>query len=44
MDANKMYREKGRRELHKNATGYIKQILETTPSETTMVGSFTYHL
>ena len=34
MDANKVYREKARRELHKNATSYIEQILEASPHKT----------
>ena len=29
-----MYREKARRELHKNATRYIEQIMEATSHET----------
>ena len=33
MDANKTYREKARRELLKNATSYIEQILEVTADE-----------
>ena len=31
MDADKVYREKARWELHKNITSYTKQILEATP-------------
>ena len=30
MDADKAYREKARRELHKNNTSHIEQILEAT--------------
>ena len=30
MDANEAYREKARRELHKNAASHIEQILEAT--------------
>ena len=30
MDADQAYRENVRRELHKNATSYIKQIQEAT--------------
>ena len=30
MDADEMYRENARWELHKNSTGYIEQILEAT--------------
>ena len=37
MDADKMHREKARRELHKNATDYI----EATPHETTAVWPLT---
>ena len=33
MDDDKVYGEKARRELHKNATSYIEQILETTSYE-----------
>ena len=33
MDADKAYREKARRELHKNATSYIEQILEATSKQ-----------
>ena len=35
--ADKTYREKARRELHKNATSHIEQILEAAPQETTVV-------
>ena len=31
MDAGKTYREKAWRQLRKNATNYIEQILEATP-------------
>ena len=44
MDADKTHREKARRELHKNATSYIEQILEATPHETTPVRLLTSHL
>ena len=30
MDTDTTYREKAKQELHKNATSYIEQILETT--------------
>ena len=33
-----------RRELHKNAASYIKQIQEATPHETTAVQQITSHL
>ena len=33
MDADKAYWEKSRRELHKNATSYIEQILEAASHE-----------
>ena len=36
-DTDKAYREKTRWELHKNATSYIKQILEPTSHETAAV-------
>ena len=34
MDADKTYREKAKRELLKNATSHIEQVLEPTPHET----------
>ena len=37
MDADKAYREKARRELYKNATNYIEQILEATSHKTAAV-------
>ena len=37
MDADKTYREKARRELHKNATSYTEQTLEVTSHETPAV-------
>ena len=37
MDADFMYREKARRELHKNATSYTEQILEAAYHETTAI-------
>ena len=40
-DAYKTYSEKAKRELHKNATSYIEQILQAAPYETTTVRSFT---
>ena len=36
-DADRTYREKARREQHKNYTSYIGPILEATPHETTAV-------
>ena len=44
MDANKTYREKPWRELHKNATNSIEQILEATSYETTDVQPPTSYL
>ena len=35
-DADKMYSEKAWRELYKNVTSYIVQILEAMPHETTV--------
>ena len=43
MAANKTYREKSRQELHKNAMGYIEQILEATSNETTAVWPLAFH-
>ncbi len=43
MDADKAYRERAIRELHKNATSYIEQILEATSQETA-VRPPTYYL
>ena len=37
MDAEKTYREKAKREMHKNAMSYIEQILEATSHKTTIV-------
>ena len=37
IDADKVFREKARQELHKNAMSYIKQILEATSHKTTAV-------
>ena len=37
MNANKAYREKARREIDKNATSYIEQILEAASHETAAV-------
>ena len=36
-DADKMYREKARQGLHKNAISYTEQILDATSHETTVV-------
>ena len=44
VDADKTYREKARRKLHKNAASYIEQILEATPNEATAVRPLTSHL
>ena len=43
-DPEKMHKEKHRRKLHKNATRYIEQILETTPHEITAIQPLTSHL
>ena len=37
MDADKTYSEKARRELPKEVTSYVEQILEPTPHETAAV-------
>ena len=37
MDADKTYREKARRKLHKNSTSYIEQILKAASHETKAV-------
>ena len=37
MDADKAYREKAKRGLHKNVTSCIEQILEATSYETAVV-------
>ena len=44
MDADETYGEKAWRELHKNATSYIEQILEATSHETAAVWPLAYHL
>ena len=44
MDADKPYREKARRELHRNVTSDIKEILEAAPHETTAVRLLATHL
>ena len=44
MDKDKAYQEKARQELHKNATSYIKQILEVTSHETAAVQPSTSYL
>ena len=41
MDADKTPKDKARRELHKNATSYIEQILEATPHEKKKKNSYT---
>ena len=40
-NADKTPREKARRELQKNDTSYIEQILEATPPKTTLVRTAT---
>ena len=44
IDTDKMHREKAKQELHKNATSYVEQILETTPHKTTAERPLTSHL
>ena len=44
MYAELAYREKAWRELHKNATSYIEQILEATSHKTAAVRPPTSHL
>ena len=44
MDADKLYREKAKRELRKNALRYIEQILEAASHKTAAVRSPTSHL
>ena len=44
MDADKSPWEKARRELHKNAMSYTKQILEATSHKTIAVWPRTSHL
>ena len=44
MDADKVYREKARQELHNNATSYIEPILEATSHKTAAVQSPTSYL
>ena len=44
MDAEKVYREKARREQQKNAMGFIEQIKEATPYETTAVTLLNSHI
>ena len=44
IDANKAYREKARRELHKNATSKMEQILEATSHKRVAIRPLTSHL
>ena len=44
MDTDWVYREKARRELHKNVTSYVEQILEVTSHKTVVVLPPTSHL
>ena len=44
MDANKTLRENARLEVHKNATGYFKQILQATLKNALVVRPLTSHL
>ena len=44
MDTENMYREKAWRQLHKNATSYVEQILEVTSYKITAIQPPTTHL
>ena len=44
IDADKTYREKGRWELHQNASNYFQKIQEATPHKTATVQPLTSHL
>ena len=44
MDSDLAYREKARRQLHKNATTYFEQILEATSNKTVAGRPLTSHL
>ena len=44
MDADKVYRERARQEVQKNAISYIEQILEATSHKTAAVRPPTSHL
>ena len=44
MDGDKMHKEKVRRELHRNDTSYIGQILDATHNETKAKRPFRAHL
>ena len=44
VNADKVYREKARQELHKNATSYTEQILEATSHKKAAVRPPTSHL
>ena len=43
MDANETYEEKAWRQLHKNATGNIEQVLEAVPHKAAAVRPLTTH-
>ena len=44
MDVDKEYREKARRELEKNVTSYVKQILEAASHKTAALWQSISHL
>ena len=44
MDTDEAHKEKVRRELHKNATSYIEQIMEATSHKAAAVWTPTSHL
>ena len=44
LDADKMYKEKAWWQLHKDATSYVKQILEATSHKTAAVRPSTTYL
>ena len=44
LDTDNEYRVKARRQLHKDATSYIKQVLEATSQKTAAVRPPTTHL
>ena len=43
MDANKMYEEKARQQLHKNTVINIEQVLEAAPQKAAAVQPLTTH-
>ena len=44
MDADETYKEKARREQHKNDKSYTEQILKATSNETTVVRPITSYI